>query len=444
MLLTSLIAGSAFNQYASGRVAKDKHTGRLPAMGFSSWNEYGCSINESVFLTVGERLISTGLKDLGYEYVNIDDCWSDKAVQRDKVTKEIRPDYTKFPRGIKHTADRIHALGLKLGIYSDAGSLTCAGYAGSLGHEDIDAKTFANWGIDYLKYDNCNVPAKWLDEYEWWPERWTGGSLDDGQPSPPNYDWATSNTARRFVRMRDELEKQHRVIQYSLCAWGHGHVDIWGNTTGQSWRMWGDIAPQWTGQDGSAWGLMPIVNHASFFANVSDFWGHGDYDMLEVGNGNLTLEENRSHFALWAALKSPLIIGTPLDNIPPSTLSILSTPALIAYNQDPTYGRSATPYKWGLNPDNTWNRTHPAEYWAGPSSLGIHVFILNTLDYEVVKVAVWAEVPGLRAGRRYRVTDMWSGEDWGVWEGAWMGVVRAHDTIAVTITEVDGRHPSPE
>jgi alpha-galactosidase len=129
-------------------VSQDGTAGRLPAMGWNSWNEYECAINETVFLEASELLVSLGLKDLGYNYVNIDDCWSDKAYQRDNVTGQIRPDYTKFPKGIKHTADKIHKLGLRVGIYGDAGSTTCGGYAGSLGHEDVDARTFAEWGID--------------------------------------------------------------------------------------------------------------------------------------------------------------------------------------------------------------------------------------------------------------------------------------------------------
>lgn len=131
-----------------GMVSKDGITGRLPAMGWSSWNEYECNINETVFVNVGKLLVSLGLRDLGYNYVNIDDCWSDKVNQRDNSTGKIRPDYVKFPQGIKHTADEIHKLGLKIGIYSDSGSLTCGGFAGSLGHEVLDAETWANWGID--------------------------------------------------------------------------------------------------------------------------------------------------------------------------------------------------------------------------------------------------------------------------------------------------------
>lgn len=123
-------------------------TGRLPAMGWNSWNEYACDINETVFLEVGRQLVALGLKDLGYEYVNIDDCWSDKEKRRDPVTHELLPDKLKFPNGIARTAELIHNLGLKVGIYSDAGTETCGGYAGSLGYEEIDAATFSKWGID--------------------------------------------------------------------------------------------------------------------------------------------------------------------------------------------------------------------------------------------------------------------------------------------------------
>lgn len=141
--ISLVLAGSSY-----ALVSKDGITGRLPAMGWSSWNEYGCAINESVFVETAELLVSLGLKDLGYKYVNIDDCWSNKTHQRDNTTGEIRPDSIKFPNGIKHTADKIHDLGLKIGIYSDAGNQTCGGYAGSLEHESVDANTFAKWGID--------------------------------------------------------------------------------------------------------------------------------------------------------------------------------------------------------------------------------------------------------------------------------------------------------
>ncbi|KAF1841932.1 glycoside hydrolase family 27 protein [Cucurbitaria berberidis CBS 394.84] len=423
----------------SALVSKDGVTGRLPAMGWNSWNEYECAINETVFLTVGELLVSLGLKDLGYTHVNIDDCWSDKEIQRDNVTGKINPDYKKFPQGIKHTADEIHKLGLKLGIYGDAGTLTCALYAGSLGHEELDAQTFAEWGIDYLKYDNCNVPHEWDDEYRWWPDNWRGGPPNEDQTAggvgdsnqavaPPGYDWTTSKTFDRYKTMRDALLATNRTIEYSQCAWGHAHIDEWGNSTGHSWRMWGDIHPVWPV-------VTTILNHAAFFYNSSNFWGHADYDMLEVGNGDLTIEENRSHFAMWAALKSPLIIGTPLDGIKPEILAILANKELIAFNQDPIHGESAKPYKWGVNPDFSWNQSHPAEYWSGESSKGTHVFVLNTLDTTQNKTVDFAEVPGLDAKTEYTVIDSWTGKEQGRFQGKYHAVVERHDTMAIRIVK---------
>lgn len=134
-----------------------------------------------------------------------------------------------------------------------------------------------------LKYDNCNVPKEWNDEWRWWPELWYGGpprenqskgdpGYTSGLPAPPGYDWSTSNTSVRFRRMGDALLKQDRTIQYSVCAWGHAHVDQWGKDTGHSWRLWGDIYPIWEGQHQWSWGLMPILNHASFFTSAGNFW----------------------------------------------------------------------------------------------------------------------------------------------------------------------------
>ncbi|KAF2220294.1 alpha-galactosidase precursor [Elsinoe ampelina] len=449
MAVSKLLTLSTILGATTALIPQDGSTGRLPAMGWNNWNEYECNINETVFLTVGKLLIDLGLKDLGYEYVNIDDCWSNKTHPRDPTTNELTPDLEKFPLGISHVASSIHALGLKLGIYSDAGATTCAGYAGSLGHEDIDATTFASWGIDYLKYDNCAVPREWYDPYRWWPENWFGGPPAENQtiggdsesapiPAPDGYDWSTSPSYKRYEAMSLALGKQARTVQYSQCAWGHAHIDQWGNRTGQSWRMWGDIYPVWTGTYQWSWGLMPILNHASFFTSATNFFGRSDYDMLEVGNGNLTIEENRSHFAYWAGLKSPLIIGTPLDGIRPEILQILSNKALVDFNQDPVVGQSIKPYKWGVNEWGTWNQSHPAEYWSGLSSKGAHVFILNTLEEAGDREVVFAEVPELKGCGRWRVTDMWTGEEKGVFEERFtVERLARHDTAALMFVKAE-------
>jgi hypothetical protein len=184
-----------------------------------------------------------------------------------------------------------------------------------------------------------------------------------------------------------------------------------------------------------SWGIMPILNHASFLNNDTNFWGHGDWDMLEVGNGNLTFQESRSHFALWAALKSPLIIGTPLHGIEPDILEILSNKELIDFNQDPVFGAAAKPYKWGINADWTWNQSHPAEYWSGRSSKGVHVFALNTLNATQTKAIDFAEVPELDAEAEYTVFDSWTGEKQGNFKGRYEAVVESHDTAIIRLVE---------
>lgn len=242
--------------------------------------------------------------------------------------------------------------------------------------------------------------------------------------------------------MRDALQKQNRTILYSICNWGQARVDMWGNKTGNSWRASGDIIDAWSGRFAfdNSWGITNIINQASFFWNSTDFWGHSDWDMLEVGKGNLTLEENRSHFALWAAFKSPLIIGTPLHNIQPSILSILSNKELIAFNQDPVYGFSASPYKWGYSKDFTYDTTNPAEYWSGSSVNGIHVFILNSQNQALNMSAAFNEIPALKtnAAATYLVHDMWTGKDLGNFTGRYVANVKPHDTIALRITTPDG------
>lgn len=287
--------------------------------------------------------------------------------------------------------------------------------------------------LEDLKYDNCNVPSQFNDQYSYSPEGFSTNA-------PNGYDWGTSNTAKRFNAMRDALLKQDRTIQYSLCAWGHAHVEQWGNGTGHSWRMWGDIMPSWKGNNQGSWGVTPIINQASFLWNTTNFWGHNDWDMLEVGNGGLTIEENRSHFGMWCALKSPLIIGTPLDSIKQPILDILSNEELIGFNQDAEYGASAMPYKWGYNKDGTSDIVHPAEYWVGISTKGFHVFMLNTQDTAVSMRAIFAEIPGLNssADTDFLVHDMWTGEDLGTFAGEIQLDVKTHDTAALRITTVDG------
>ena len=377
--------------------------------------------------------------------MNIDDCWQNKD-SRDS-DGHLVPNATRFPDGISGLSDKVHAMNLSLGIYNTAGSLTCAGYPASLEHESVDAADFASWGgtiyrqsrglankvtVDYLKYDNCNIPSNWTDQYVFCDPDYANTTANgtcntdlDPTLAPDGYDWSTSLTAARFNRMRDALDAQNRTILYSLCEWGTADVFSWGNDTAQSWRMSDDIQPTWGD-------VTRILNENSFRMNAVDFWGHSDADMLEVGNGNLTADETKSHFALWAAMKSPLLIGTDLEALSDDNVAILKNKYLLAFNQDDMYGKPATPYKWGTNADWTFNATYPAEFWAGGSQSGTLVLMLNAGGDTASREAAWSEVPGL-GGSAYQVTDIWSGDDLGCLTDNYEASVGSHGIAAILV-----------
>jgi len=188
---------------------------------------------------------------------------------------------------------------------------------------------------------------------------------------------------------------------YSICEWGWSQVWIWGKTLGHSWRIDGDIQPFWDS-------LAAIINQVSFITMGTDFSGHNDMDMLEIGNGNLTHDEAKSHFTAWALFKSPLLIGTNLSNITTDNLNILKNSEIIAINQDPVVGTSISPFRWGLNPDWTSNSSFPAQYYSGPSQYGTVFMLLNTLNEPADMFFNLTESPWIRAGIEYSVRDLWS------------------------------------
>jgi len=271
----------------------DNGLARTPAMGWNSWNKFGCGINETLIKEIADAMVSTGLAAAGYEYVNLDDCWQ---LSRDNTTGEIQADPQAFPSGIKALADYVHSKNLKFGLYSDAGLYTCQKRPGGLYHEEQDAQTYAKWGVDYLKYDNCYNALL-----------------------PPKF---------RYPRMRDALNKTGRPIYYSLCEWGQDDPWDWAADVGNSWRTTGDISDKWES-------FIDILEKQVPIASKGGPGGWNDPDMLEVGNGGMTDSEYAAHFALWAFLKAPLIIGNDIRNMSSATLSILSNKEIIAVNQDP-------------------------------------------------------------------------------------------------------------
>ncbi|KAF9464940.1 glycoside hydrolase [Collybia nuda] len=383
--------------------------GRLPALGWNSWNAYRCDINEAKVIAAANQFVSLGLQAAGYQYINIDDCWSNKA--RDATTKRIVPDPTKFPNGISGLAAEVHALGLKIGIYSDAGTATCAGYPGSLGFESVDAMTWNEWGIDYLKYDNCNVPGNWSDS-----------------STPPGGDWYNSNSAIRYRQMTAALVAQPQPIQYSICIWGNAHVWDWGGRVGHSWRMSGDSSPTWSY-------ITSIINtNLAHLASIQ-FGAHNDMDMMEIGNGALTIQEQRTHFAAWVFLKSPILLGTDMSKLTAAQLAIIKNTELLGFHQDIAVGTPAAPFK----AYSTAPTTSPPEYYSGTSSKGTHVFIINTSANTTTKHFTLSSVPGLGTSGNFRLHDMWTGTDIsGTYEAtsSFSVSVAAHDTAAYRITKV--------
>lgn len=266
---------------------------QTPQMGWNSWNFFACNINETLIKETADALISSGLADLGYNYVNIDDCW--EALTRD-IKGQLVPDSKTFPSGIKALADYVHGKGLKLGIYSSAGVFTCQVRPASLFHENDDAATWASWGVDYLKYDNCfNLGIKPIDRY------------------PP---------------MRDALNSTGRTIFYSLCEWGEDDPALWAGNVGNSWRTTDDITDTWES-------MTSIADLNDKWAAYAGPGGWNDPDMLEVGNGGMSYLEYRSHFSIWALMKAPLLVGCDVRNMTKETLEILSNKEVIAVNQDP-------------------------------------------------------------------------------------------------------------
>jgi alpha-galactosidase len=366
-----------------------------PPMGWNSWNTFGPQINEQVVRETADAFVETGLRDAGYEYVVIDDLW--EADERD-ADERLTWDTEKFPSGIPALAEYVHGKGLKFGIYSCGGSHTCAGKPSSYGYEEIDAQTFADWGVDFLKYDFC---------YQ-----------------PPGTDGPTL-----YQRMGQALRATGRPILFSLCEWGKHKPWEWaaGLAGGHMWRTTGDINDSWES----------IVDIG--FRKQIDLWPYAgpnrwnDPDMLVVGmygQGNVARGgcddvEYRSHFALWCLLASPLMIGCDVRSMSDAAAEILRHPRLIAVNQDPL-GAQARRLGWHRH----------VEVWARPLNDGsMAVGFFNLHDDHGQKTPVSWETLGLHDRRPCRVIDLWTGEELGTFTRAFTGhTPEPHGCAVVRIT----------
>lgn len=387
--------------------------GKLPFMGYNTWNAYYCNINEDLIHETAELMVSLGLKDVGYNYVNIDDCYSEK---KRNETGDIIAHKERFPSGMRTLTDKIHGLGLKAGIYGDSGWFTCQSYPGSFQNEERDAALFhVEWGFDLLKYDNCAVPFDNL--------------VKEGQ---------VGKFARMSNAIKDLAKKTGAPpMLFSLCQWGRLQPWLWARKLGQTWRTTDDIGANWPSLTG-------IINQNSFHAWASDFYGHNDLDILEVGNGQLTYDESKTHFTVWAFMKSPLLISTHLATITDQSLEILKNTEVIAINQDPVVGTGVVPFRWGVNPDYSFNATHPAQYWSGQSENGTLVMLINTLNEPTDMFFNLTESPWIRWGRQYNVRDLWTHTDNGtIVRNFTASAVPAHGVVALLLSDA-GDEPQDE
>jgi alpha-galactosidase len=303
---------------ASPAAALDNGLARTPPMGWNPWHHFGCQVSEALVREAADAIAANGMREAGYRYVVIDDCWQGERA----ADGAIQADPARFPSGMKALADYVHARGLRFGLYSDAGSRTCQGRPGSLGHEIQDARTYAAWGVDFLKYDWCYAA---------------------GLDAPAAY-----------ARMRDALAATGRPILFSICEWGLSDPARWAPSVGNMWRTTGDIVaafqrtPVWRPQhrpnaSGALVGPLAEMNPGVLEtldrqAGLSRFAGPGgwnDPDMLEVGERGLSLDEQRAQFALWAVLAAPLIAGNDVRAMTPEVRDILLDPEVIAIDQDP-------------------------------------------------------------------------------------------------------------
>jgi len=347
-------------------------------MGWNSWNKFYCGINETLIKSTADVIISSGLAKLGYTYINLDDCWQ---LTRDANTKEIQADPRTFPSGMKSLGDYLHSKGLKFGLYSDAGTKTCQERPGGLFYEDIDAQTYAKWGVDYLKYDNCfnmDIPPKW-----------------------------------RYPRMRNALNKTGRPIFYSLCEWGQDDPWNWASNVGNSWRTTGDIEDKWSS-------VITIIELQSKFSSAGAPGGWNDPDMLEVGNGGMTTTEYQTHFALWALMKAPLLIGCDVTNMSKDTFTILSNQELIAVNQD----------SLGIPATRLLNATDH-QVWGGRVEGGFVVAVMNTgTDGRIITTPF--TLFNLTGAQLIR--DLISHKDLGSFEDSFQAKVDSHGVVVVKLS----------
>jgi alpha-galactosidase len=363
-----------------------------PPMGWNSWNKFGCDVSEDLLRQMADAMVQSGMKDAGYQYLVIDDCWQ---VSRD-ASGNIVPDPKRFPSGMKGLGDYIHSKGLKFGIYSDAGTKTCAGRPGSRGYEFQDARQYAAWGVDYLKFDWCST--------------------------------TTQDARSSYALMREALNAAGRPIVFSICEWGTAKPWLWAKDIGNLWRTTGDIKDRWQGTekwpDGSccSHGMLDILDMQDGLESYAGPGHWNDPDMLEVGNGGMTTNEYRAHFSLWSLLAAPLIAGNDLRDMTPEIKSILTNKEVIAVNQD-ALGMQGRRVRKDAN----------ADVWAKQMKDGSRAVILLNRSAATKEIPVSWEELGYPNRLGASVRDLWSAKDLGQFRGKFSASVEPHSVVMLSV-----------
>jgi alpha-galactosidase len=383
------------------RAQKFEGLALTPPMGWNSWNTFACNVDEAMIRGMADAIVSSGMKDAGYQYVVIDDCWQG---DRDSLGF-IHPDPQRFPSGMKSLADYIHSKGLKFGIYSCAGIRTCGGRPASRGHEYQDALIYAAWGVDYLKYDWCNTEGL--------------------------------SAAGAYTTMRDALYAAGRPVVFSICEWGNNNPWEWGKDVGHLWRTTGDITDCFDCEINhgtwSSWGIMKIVEMRKDIRKYAGPGHWNDPDMLEVGR-SMTSGEDRAHFSLWCILAAPLMAGNDLRDMSAETREILTNREVIAVDQD-SLGIQGYRYS---TVDGT-------EIWVKPlANDGWALCFLNRsaqkqkieLDWSKNIIDDGISNRTLDAKKApYRIRDLWTRKDLGTTRKSLVAEIVSHDVLMVRLTK---------
>jgi alpha-galactosidase len=391
LCLLLCLSSSAFAQKWEGLAL-------TPPMGWNSWNTFAGDINEKVVRETVDTMVANGMRDAGYVYVVIDDTWSKMQREPDG---SIEADPVKFPSGIKALADYVHSKGMKLGIYSCAGMKTCGGYPGGWGHEFQDARTYASWGIDYLKYD------------------W--------------YDHGTANARDAYKRMSEALRAAGRPIVFSLCEWGENKPWEWAEPIGHLWRTTGDIYDSYDGRKGweSGWKLLLNAQYDLVPSNgpegIGKYAGPGhwnDPDMLEVGNEGLSYAESRAHFSLWCMLAAPLMAGNDVRHMKPEIRDILTNGDVIAIDQDKAGKQGYRALAESAKQTEIWVKELSNGEWA--------VCALNTGTTAADLTIHWNRLWTIHG--KFNVHDVWAKKAVGDTSKPYTTRVESHDVVLLRLT----------